>query len=75
MSFPTRIDYTAAVRMEASAHEAVLAWVCPVCGKVRVFEGGRPFKSDQQGECQKCGSPLYVPQSPAEQIRSFSLAW
>jgi len=75
MSGPTRIDFTAAVRTEASAHEAVLAWLCPVCGNVRVFEGGRPVKSGQQEECQKCGSPLFVPQSPAQQIRSSSLAW
>ena len=72
MSGPTRIDFAAAVRTEASVGEAALAWLCPVCGKVRVFEGGRPA---QQEECQKCGSPLFVPQSPAQQIRSSSLAW
>ena len=75
MSGPTRIDFTAAVRTEASVDEAALAWLCCVCGKVRGFEGGRPLGQAQQDECQKCGSPLFVPQSPTQQIRSSSLAW
>jgi uncharacterized protein (DUF983 family) len=69
MSGPTRIDPTTATPTQV---DLALSWLCPVCGKVRVFEGGRPA---HQEECQKCGSPLFVPQSPARQIRSSSLAW
>jgi hypothetical protein len=43
-----------------------------VCGKLHLFEGGRPAR---QEECQKCGSPLFVPESASQQIRSSSLAW
>lgn len=75
MSGPTRIDLTTATPTQAAAFDLALSWLCPVCGKVRVFEGGRPLGQGNQEECQKCGSPLFVPQSPAQQIRSSSLAW
>jgi uncharacterized protein (DUF983 family) len=72
MSGPTRIDLNTATPTQASAIAPALSWFCPVCGKLRIFEGGRPA---HQEECQKCGSPLFVPQTPAPQIRSSSLAW
>ena len=72
MSGPTRIDLTAAVRKQAPAIAPALSRLCPVCGKLHVFEGGRPAR---QEECQKCGSPLFVPESASQQIRSSSLAW
>jgi hypothetical protein len=73
MSGPTRIDLTAAVRTPAPAIAPALSWLCPVCcGKLHVFEGGRPAR---QEECQKCGSPLFVPESACRQIHSSSLAW
>jgi predicted RNA-binding Zn-ribbon protein involved in translation (DUF1610 family) len=71
---------TAAVRTQSPAErliadEAALSWLCPVCGKVRAFEGGCPIAFGQQDECQKCGSPLFVPRARAPSIRVSSLAW
>jgi uncharacterized protein (DUF983 family) len=61
MSGPTRIDLSTAARTQAPAIAPALSWLCPVCGKLHVFEGGRPLA--HQEECRKCGSPLFVPQS------------
>jgi predicted RNA-binding Zn-ribbon protein involved in translation (DUF1610 family) len=58
MSVHTTIDPRAAVAMKSSADEAVLAWTCPACGQVRVFEGGRPTRGGVQDECPTCGNPL-----------------
>ena len=73
MSGPTRIDLTTATPTQTPAID--LSWLCPVCGKLHVFEGGRPLGQAHQEECQKCGSPLFVPQSSTQQIRSSALAW
>jgi len=64
---PTRIDLTAAVRTEPPADVLALNWLCPVCGKVRVFEGGRPMFGDRD-QCQECGSALLAPQSHAAPV-------
>ena len=37
-----------------------LAWRCPVCGKLRVFEGGRPTGADYCDDCPDCGCRLAV---------------
>jgi predicted RNA-binding Zn-ribbon protein involved in translation (DUF1610 family) len=65
MSAPIRIDLTAATPTEVPADdlatgEATLAWLCPVCGKLRVFEGGRPSGLGHQDECEECGCRLAV---------------
>ena len=51
-----QIDLPTAARTEAPDAEVALGWRCPVCGMLRVFEGGRPFGS-RQTECPQCGSP------------------
>ena len=84
MSAPIRIDLTAAAPTEVPADhlawpivagEATLSWLCPVCGKLRVFEGGRPLGPGHQDECQECGSALFAPQSRAARIRVSNHAW
>ena len=65
MSGSIRIDLTAATPTEVpaddlAAGEATLAWLCPVCGKLRVFEGGRPTGLGHQDECEECGCRLAV---------------
>ena len=65
MSASIRIDLTAATPTEVpaddlAAGEATLAWLCPVCGKLRVFEGGRPTGLGHQDECEECGCRLAV---------------
>ncbi len=65
MSAPIRIDLTTAAPTELpaddlAAGEATLAWLCPVCGKLRVFEGGRPTGLGHQDECEECGCRLAV---------------
>ncbi len=68
MSGPTRIDLHAATPVAAPADgleppfadPAALAWLCPSCGKLRVFEGGRPLGGGDPDDCWKCGSRLAV---------------
>jgi uncharacterized protein (DUF983 family) len=69
MSAPIRIDLTAAAPTEVPADhltrpiiagEATLAWLCPVCGKLRMFEGGRPSGLGHQDDCEECGCRLAV---------------
>ena len=37
--------------------DADLSWVCPTCGKIRMFEGGR-LECGARNECSNCGSRL-----------------
>jgi hypothetical protein len=69
---PTRIDLIAAVRTQPPVDVLALRWLCPICGKLRVFEGGRPMFGDRD-ECQECGSALFAPKSHARP--SSGRAW
>ena len=73
MSGPTRIDLAAAV--ETQAPDLDFTWLCPVCGKLRAFEGGRPLGTGHQDECPECGSALFAPQSRVSPVRVSNLAW
>ena len=63
MSGPDRI-YARATALTQSPADAfvvdpsALTWLCPVCGKLRVFEGGRPLSHDQHDDCPECGCRL-----------------
>jgi predicted RNA-binding Zn-ribbon protein involved in translation (DUF1610 family) len=75
MSGPTRIDLAAAVETQAPVVDLGFTWLCPVCGKLRVFEGGRPLGTGHQDECPECGSALFVPESRLSTVRVSNLAW
>ena len=75
MSGPTRIDLAAAVETQAPVVDLDFTWVCPVCGKLRVFEGGRPLGTGHQDECPECGSALFAPESRLSPVRVSNLAW
>ena len=75
MSGPTRIDLAAAVPTQASIVDPDFTWLCPVCGKLRVFEGGRPLGTGHQDECPECGSALFAPESRLSPVRVSNLAW
>lgn len=72
MSAPIRIDPQAASRAKAPADcvarpiadEAALTWLCPVCGQVRAYEGGRPTGLGHENDCRECGGRLAA--SPEE---------
>jgi len=55
MSAFVRVAPLTAARTEAPTAGVALDWRCPTCGKLRVFEGGRP---SHQSECPECGSPF-----------------
>ena len=74
MSGPTRIDLAAAAETQAPVVDD-FSWLCPVCGKLRVFEGGRPLGTGHQDECPECGSALFASQSPQPPVRVSNLAW
>jgi len=80
MSGPDRI-YASATALTQSPADALaadpsaLTWLCPVCGKLRVFEGGRPLGSGHHDECEECGCALFSAQSHASPIRTSNLAW
>ena len=74
MSGPTRIDLTTAAPTQAPLADVDFTWVCPVCGKLGVFEGGRPLGTGHQDECPECGSALFAPQSRLSPIRASNLA-
>ncbi len=57
MSGHTPIDYSAATPTAAPVDFA-LTWICPACGQVRAYEGGRPGEHD---ECGACGCRVEAP--------------
>jgi hypothetical protein len=75
MSGLTRIDLTTAAPTQAPIADVGFTWLCPVCGKQRGFEGGRPLGTGHQDECAECGSALFAPQSRLSPIRASNLAW
>ena len=75
MSGPTRIDLAAASPTQAPDVDLDFTWLCPICGKLRAFEGGRPLGTGHQDECPECGSALFAPQSRLSPVRVSNLAW
>jgi predicted RNA-binding Zn-ribbon protein involved in translation (DUF1610 family) len=79
MSAHARIDLTAATRTEVfaddlaapAAEATALAWVCPFCGKQRVFDGGRPLGAAHQDECDRCGCRLAASSAELSAIAKF----
>ncbi len=74
MSGPTRIDLTAAAPTQALLADLDFTWLCPVCGKLRIFEGGRPLGTGHQDECPECGSALFASQNRLPPVRVSNLA-
>lgn len=38
--------------------EPSLSWLCAFCGKLRIYEGGRPGLFDHLDTCGTCGSRI-----------------
>jgi len=47
-----------------------VTWNCAFCGKLRVFEGGRPFSLSHLDTCGICGTRVAVPLDNHVSLRS-----
>jgi hypothetical protein len=51
-------DVTPLHRKPCSASEPSLSWLCAFCGKLRIWDGGRPGISDHCKWCSMCDSSV-----------------
>jgi hypothetical protein len=57
--------------VEPRHDEASLSWDCAFCGRLRVFEGGRPFDFGRLDTCAACGSRIAA--KPADRVALAAL--
>jgi hypothetical protein len=50
-----------------------LSWLCAFCGRVRIFEGGRPLKVAYLDTCATCGSLIEKESEPGATPRSGTI--
>jgi hypothetical protein len=48
-----------------------MCWGCAFCGKLRIWDGGRPDRFDHLGSCGACGSRVAI--GPDEQVAVISM--
>ena len=51
-----------------SLNEPSLSWLCAFCGKLRIWEGGRPEIADHCKWCATCGSLVAVDAKDQEAV-------